>query len=239
MIKHSTVFQPRTIRIVEIIFLSFFIISLFFPYVWGVFQPRIIRIVEIVFLSLFIISLFIPYAYGVKPKVYFWDIWSSDGGWSSDGSIWTQFFIVGLPLILSFFLFILKFGKFKFGKLTISLIQWSALIIYAFIMVLFLIEEVRSYIDSEIFRPTEISIILTLVFSLFLIVLSIVKAKDNYLKLENYILSIIAIPVVSYFFWLLQFEFGGYLLNICFAVLYVIAVLKVFLLKKNEENPTA
>ena len=68
------------------------------------------------------------------------------------------------------------------------------------------------------------------------------KSKDNYLKIENYTLSIISIPVVYFCFWFILdigFEFGGYLLNICFAVLYVIAVLKVFLLKKNEENPTA
>ena len=205
-----------------------------------VFQPRIIRIVEIIFLSLFIISLFIPYAYGVKPKVFFWDIWSSDGG------IWTEFFIVGLPLILSFFLFILKFGKFKFGKLTISLIQWSALIIYAFIMVLFLIEVGKGIINYGFFADGVFIIIyiFPLVLSLFLIVLTMLKSKDNYLKIENYILSIITIPVVYFFFLFILdfgfgFEFGGYLLNICFAVLYVIAVLKVFLLKKNEKNPSA
>jgi hypothetical protein len=203
------------------------------------FQPWIIRIVEIVFLSLFIISLFIPYAYGVKPKVYFWDIWSSDGGWYSDGGIWTGFFIVGLPLILSFFLFILKFGKFKFGKLTISLIQWSALIIYAFIMVLFLIEMGINYgfFDDGGFINIYI---FPLVLSLVLIVLTMLKSKDNYLKIENYTLSIISIPVVFYFvFSLFEFEFGGYLLNICFAVLYVIAVLKVFLLKTFKENPAS
>jgi len=189
-----------------------------------VFQPRIIRIVEIVFLSLFIISFFFEYAYGTKPKYYFWDIWSSEGG------IWTEFFIVGLPLILSFFLFILKFGKFKFGKLTIRLMQWSALIIYAFIMVIFLIE-----VANEIII---ISLIFPLVFSLFLIVLTMLKSKDNYLKIENYILSIITIPVVYFSIWFILnsgfgFEFGSYLLNICFAVLYVIAVFKVFSQKEG------
>lgn len=206
-----------------------------------VFQPRIIRIVEIVFLSLFIISFFFPYAYGVKPKVYFWDIWFIDGGWSSDGGIWTQFFIVGLPLILSFFLFILKLGKFKFGKMTIRLMQWSALIIYAFIMVLFLIEVAID--DYSVNGIVIISLILPPVFSLFLIVLTMLKSKDNYLKIENYILSITTIPVVYFFFWVnlnlgigFGFEFGGYLLNICFAVLYVIAVLKVFLVEEIKES---
>ena len=49
------------------------------------FQPRIIRIVEIVFLSLFIFSLFIPYVYGVRPKEYLWDIFGNNifnEGWS-------------------------------------------------------------------------------------------------------------------------------------------------------------
>ena len=151
------------------------------------------------------------------------------------------FFMVGIPLILLSFLFILKFGMFKLGKLTISLIQWSALIIYAFIIVLFLIE-VAMGITNDGFRT--IIYIFPLVLSLFLIVLTMLKSKDNYLKIENYILSIITIPVVYFCFWFIldfifEFEFGGYLLNICFAVLYVIAVLKVFLLKKNEENPTA
>ena len=203
-----------------------------------VFHPRIIRIVEIIFLSLFIISLFIPYAYGIKPKEYFWDIWSNHM------TFWPSFFVVGLPLILSFFLFILKIGKFKLGKLSISLIQWSALIIYSFVMVLFLIEVAMGIINDDYFANgiSIISLIFSLVFSLFLIVLTMLKSKDNYLKIENYTLSIISIPVVFYFFGFLldfDFEFGGYLLNICFAILYVIAVLKVFLLKKIEENPAA
>jgi hypothetical protein len=188
--------------------------------------------VEIVFLSLFIISLFIPYASGVKPKEYFWDIWSNYD------PVWPSFFVVGLPLILSFFLFILKFGKFKFGKLTISLIQWSALIIYSFIMVLFLIEVAMEIINDEDFFII-ILYILPLLFSLFLIVLTMLKSKDNYLKIENYTLSIISIPVVFYFFlFFLQvgFNLAGYLLNICFAVLYVIAILKVFLLKKMRKT---
>jgi len=191
-----------------------------------VFHLRIFRIVEIVFVSLFIISVFFPYIWGIRPKEYFWDIWSNNI------PFWPSFFVVGLPLILSLFLFILKFGKFKFGKLTISLIQWSALIIYSFIMVLVLIEETMSRIDSvSLFNYTPV--ILSLVFSLFLIVSTLVKSKDNYLKIENYILSIISIPVVYFFFvFLFEVEFGGYLLNICFAVLYVIAILKVFLLNK-------
>jgi hypothetical protein len=205
-----------------------------------VFQPRIIRIVEIVFLSLFIISLFIPYAYGVKPKEYFWDIWSYDEG------IWTGFFIVGLPLILSFFLFILISVKPTFGKRTLKLVTWLIAIIYAFIMGLFLIKVAMGIINDGFFADGGLIIItiFPLVLSLFLIVLTMLKSKDNYLKIENYTLSIISIPVVYISFWFILdfgfgFEFGGYLLNICFAVLYVIAVLKVFLLKKNEENPTA
>ena len=174
------------------------------------------------------------------PKYYFWDIWSFDGGWFFDGGIWTGFLIVGLPLILSFFLFILKFGKFKFGKLTISLIQWSALIIYAFIMVLFGMGIINyGFFADGVFINMYI---FPLVLSLFLIVLTMLKSKDNYLKIENYTLSIISIPVVFFFFLIfleVGFNLAGYLLNICFAVLYVIAVLKVFLLKKNEENPTA
>jgi len=198
-----------------------------------VFQPRIIRIVEIVFLSLFIISLFIPYAYGIRPKEYFWDIWSDYM------PVWPSFFIVGLPLILSFFLFILKVGKFKFGILSIRLIQWSVLIIYSFILVIILIGIVKQIISpDDFFGGFYILDIISLVFCLFLIVLTMLKSKDNYLKIENYILSIITIPAVVYFiFSINELEFGGYLLNICFVVLYVIAVLKVFLLKKNEENP--
>jgi hypothetical protein len=191
--------------------------------------------VEIIFLSLFIISLFIPYAYGIKPKEYFWDIW---GSYRLDER-WPYFFIVGLPLILSFFLFILKIGKIKLGKLTISLVQWSALIIYSFIIVLFLIEAVKNIINPEIYLGGfSISYTLALVLSLFLFVLTIIKSKDNYLKIENYILSIITLPVALYFFSILEFEFGGCLLNICFAVLYVIAVLKVFLVEEIEESPT-
>jgi len=50
-----------------------------------VFHPRIVRIVEIILLSLFIFSFFIPYVWGIRPKEYFWDIWGSgmiDRGWS-------------------------------------------------------------------------------------------------------------------------------------------------------------
>jgi hypothetical protein len=113
-------------------------------------------------------------------------------------------------------------------------------------MVLFLIEVAMGIINDGFFADGVFIIIyiFPLVLSLFLIVLTMLKSKDNYLKIENYILSIITIPVVYFSFGSILdfgfgFEFGGCLLNICFAVLYVIAVLKVFLLKKNEENPTA
>lgn len=200
-----------------------------------VFQPWIIRIVEIVFLSLFIISFFFEYAYGVEPISYVWAFWDIWGNSPFDGD-WNWIVIIGFPLILSFVLLILISVKPKFGKQTLKWVSWFILGIYTFIMVLFL---VRSYIDSDIFGPPVISIIFSLVFSLFLIVLTMLKSKDNYLKIENYILSIITIPILCYSVLLLDCEFGGYLLNICFAVLYVIAVRKVFLLKKNEDNSTA
>ena len=197
-----------------------------------VFQPRIIRIVEIIFLSLFIISLFIPYAYGVKPNAFFWGWWASTGAWRS-------FFIVGLPLILSFFLFIMISVKPRFGKQTLKWVPWLIVIIYSFTMVLFLIYPPGFFDQKPSFNLLHSPpMIFTIVLSLCLFLVTLFMTKDNYIKIENYTLSIISIPVVFYFF-VLQFEFGGYLLNICFAVLYVIAVLKVFLLKKNEENPTA
>ncbi|MEN8225055.1 MAG: hypothetical protein ABFS05_06800 [Bacteroidota bacterium] len=195
-----------------------------------VFQPRLIRIVEIVFLSLFIISLFMPYAYGIKPKEYFWDIWSNHI------ALWRSFIFVGLPLILSFFLLLLKIGQFKFWKSVFYLIKWSAIIMYVIIMAWGLISDITDYVNDELFGNLTL-IIISLLFSLFLLTLTLIKLKDKYLEIENYILSIISIPVVYFFpFSLFEFEFGGYLLSICFSVLYVIAVLKVFLLKDIEES---
>ncbi|MEN8251602.1 MAG: hypothetical protein ABFS32_21950 [Bacteroidota bacterium] len=105
-------------------------------------------------------------------------------------------------------------------------------------MVLFLIEAIK---DIKL-GGFSIIYIIPLVFSLFLFVLTIIKSKDNYLKIENCILSIITIPVV-YFFLIgiieFDFEFGAYLLNISFAVLYIIAVLKVFILKDVEDRSTS
>ena len=207
MIKHSTVFHPRTIRIVEIIFLSFFIISLFFPYVWG-----------------------------VRPKEFFWDIWGSDG----IDKNWPLIFTTGLPLVLSFILFILIAVKPKFGDLTFKFQKWFIIIIYTFILVLFLIYPGIFFDQKPSFNLLHsLPMIFTFVFSLCLFLVTLFMTKDNYIKIENYILAIITIPVAFYFFGFLEFEFGGYILNICFAVLYVIAVLKVFLLKKIEENPAS
>lgn len=191
----------------------------------------IIKIVELVFLSLFIISLFIPYVWGIRPKEFFWDILGNNI------NVWPIFFIVGLPLILSFFLFILISVKPPFDKLTLKLVTWIIAGIYAFIIFLFLIETVEDIINPDSFLGGFSNIYsLTLIFSLFLFVLTTIKSKDNYLKIENYILSIIAIPVVSYSIWITEFEFGGYLLNISFIVLYVTAVLKVFMLNNIEET---
>ena len=192
---------------------------------------RIIKIVELVFLSFFIMSLFIPYVWGIRPKEYFWDIWGNNI------NVWPTFFVVGLPLILSFFLFILILVKPTFGKLTLMLLTWFIAGIYAFNIFLFLIEAVENIVYPDNFL-SGFSVIypLTLVFSLFLFVLTIIKSKDNYLRIENFILSIITIPVAFYFFSILEFEFGGYLLNISFTVLYVIAVLKVFMINNIEET---
>ncbi|MCD4724971.1 MAG: hypothetical protein K8R63_09010 [Bacteroidales bacterium] len=207
MIKHSTVFHPRIIRIVEIILLSLFIISLFFPYVWG-----------------------------VRPKEFFWDIWGSDG----IDEDWPFIFTISLPLVLSFILFILITVKPKFGDLTFKFLKWFITIIYTFILVLFLIYPGLLFDLRPSFNLLHSPpMIFTIVLSLCLFLVTLFMTKDNYIKIENYILAIITIPVAYYFFGFLEFDFGGYLLNICFAVLYVIAILKVFPLKKIEENPTA
>lgn len=188
-----------------------------------VFDPRIIRIAEIVFLSLFIISLFLPYVFGVKPKEFFWDIWSDNI------PIWPLFFIIGLPLILSFLLFILILVKPGFGKRTLKLVTWFIMATYSFITVVVVVEAVENIEDPVLSTSA-------LVFSLFLFILTIIKSKDNYLKIENCILSIITLPVALCFFSFFELEFGGYLLNISFIVLYVTAVLKVFMLNSIEET---
>ena len=164
-----------------------------------VFHPRIVRIVEIILLSLFIISFFIPYAYGIRPKEYFWDKFGNsmfDEGWS-----WIV--IVSFPLILSFVLLILISVKPRFGKLTLKLLTWIFAILYSFIMLLFLFEETMTIINSE-YLGNGTFIIFPLVFSLFLFVLTIVKSKDNYQKIENFIVSIITIPVAYFFLFCLH-----------------------------------
>ncbi len=192
---------------------------------------RIIKIVELVFLSLFIISLFIPYAGGIRPKEYFWDIWSNNI------NVWPFFVVIGLPLILSFFLFILISVKPPFGKLTLKLLTWIIAGIYAFNIIMFLIEAVENIIYPDHFLGGFYVIYsFTLVFSLFLFVLTIIKSKDNYLKIKNYIIAIITIPVVSYSIWITEFEFGGFLLNISFIVLYTIAILKVLKISNIEKT---
>lgn len=192
---------------------------------------RTIKIVELVLLSLFIISLFIPYVWGVKPKEYFWDIWTN----SID--VWPWFFIIGLPLVLSFFLFVLISATHAIRKPTLNLLTWLITGVYMFIVVLHLLETVKIIINPDSFFGGFLVIyIIALVFSLFLFVLTIIKSKDDYFKIENFIISIIAIPVVSHCILITVFEFGGYLLNISFAALYLLAVLKVFMFNKMEET---
>src|SRR5210317_1725583 len=102
--KHSTVFHPRTIRIVEIVFLSIFILSQFLPYVWA-----------------------------IKPKEFYWDIWIS-GGYD-----WQSFIIIGVPLLFSFVLLIYNIAKNKLPYLKFKFMVWGLEILYAFILIWFLI----------------------------------------------------------------------------------------------------
>jgi len=197
-----------------------------------VFQPRILRIAEIVFLSIFILSQFLPYVYSVKPKEFYWDIWnSSDYDWHS-------FIIIGVPLIFSFVLLIYIIAKNKFPYLKSKFLVWGLEILFAFILIWFLFDIGTSGFSQSYKNLFDIPVILSVILSLGLFLLTILFIKENHMKIENMVVAIIAIPVVYFFIGFVGFDYGGYILNICFAGLYVIAVLKVFLLKKNEENPT-
>ncbi len=74
---------------------------------------------EIVFLSIFIVSQFLPYVYSVKPKEFYWDIWSSS---SFD---WQSFIIIGVPLIFSFVLLIYNIAKNKSPYLKFKFLVWG------------------------------------------------------------------------------------------------------------------
>ena len=195
-----------------------------------VIQQRRIRIVEIVFLSIFILSQFLPYVWAIKPKEFYWDIWGSMG------YDWQSFIIIGVPLLFSFVLLIYNIAKNRFPYLKFKFLVWGLEILYAFILILFLINIVTNGFSQSYKNLFDIPVILTVILSLGLVLLTILINKDNQMKVENIVVAIIAIPAVYFSTGFVELDYGGYILSICFAALYVIAVLKVFLIKEIEES---
>lgn len=192
-------------------------------------QPRILRIVEIVLLSIFIFSQFLPYVYSVKPKEFYWDIWSSIG------YEWQSFIIIGVPLIFSFVLLIYNISNNKIPFLKSKILVWGLKFLFAFFLIWFLINIGTNGFSHSYRILFDIPVILTVILCLGLFLLSIFIVKKNHIKIENILVAIIAIPTVYFSTGFFELDYGGYILSICFAVLYVIAVLKVFLIKNTGE----
>ena len=197
----------------------------------SVIHSQTIRIIEIVLLVLFISSQFMPYVYGVRPNEYYWDIWSS-------GIDWQSFMIIGVPLLLSYILLICKIPWYKNRPIKFKFMLWIFQIIFAFILILFLINITTGGFSPSYKNLLHFPVLITVVLSLGLFLSTVLLINERQIKFENIIVAIITIPATYFMIGFLidfEFDYGGYFLNVCFVALYIIALLKIFP-KKEWEN---
>ena len=197
----------------------------------SLFHSQIIRFIEIALLALFISSHFMPYVYGVRPREFYWDIWSS-GRFD-----WQIFIVIGVPLLLSYWLLIFKIAWHKTRNSKFKFLIWSFEIIFAFILILFLINIATTGFSPSYKNLFVTPVILSVILSLGLFIPTILLIKESHIKIENIIISIITIPAITYSIaFLFEFDFGGYILNVCFIILYVTALLKISMANKAGEQ---
>jgi len=172
-----------------------------------------------IFLGLLIgVGLFMPYVFDLIPMEFIF----------SDEIDFLVAFLVIIPILVIIpFLLILIFKD----LLKNSLLK----ILKAFFLLLYLIVfGVYCYVcyDSfgSIFGGT-LEAFIAIVLSLILILLGLKYSIQKSVQLQNIILAIMALPFILYClegiqYW--EFNYGGYIINISFFLLYIIAVYNIY-----------
>lgn len=188
---------------------------------------------EIVVLAIFISSQFLPYVYGVRPKEFYWDIQI----WTSGLYDWQSFVVIGIPLLLAYMLLIVKIFGVESRSSKLKIMAWGLGVLFAFVLILYFIgiadfDSTYAY-ENLIYLPFVLPVIL----SLGLLLTSILVIKEIHIKLDNITIAIITLPVTFHMFeFLFDLDYGGFLLNACFIILYLIALLKLLIHNKLKDT---
>lgn len=173
--------------------------------------------IKIVMTITIIAGMFMPYVYGVKPiEVLF-----------ENTSELEALFALTIPILVTIpFLLMLIFEnslKDSFLKVLKSLF----LILYIFVFIDYGYGFYESY-DSIVFNES-IEFISAMVLSLTLMLLNLKFSKTASDELQGILLAIIAFPILFYFVFFVSTDFsdlnyGGYIINASFFVLYFMAI---------------
>lgn len=180
--------------------------------------------IEIVLTIVIIVGLFLPYAYGVLPI---------DVMFSYLDLITVFVLTIPILVIVPFLIFLIFRNLFK--KSTLKLFKTILLLVYLIVLGGFFYAAFESYIyEYEEGFYFIISIVLSLLPLITALRFPIHKSE----QLHHIFLAILSLPTIFYFLIFIidnNLNYGGYILNISFFLLYSIAIYTIY---KNHNIKT-
>ena len=192
-------------------------------------KKSIKRYVEIVLTLIVIVGLFMPYVGRQIPIHYIFP--------SSIDLQGVLFITTPITATIPYLLTLIF--KDLFGNLLLGILKVSFLILFLIILGYYIFMLIEVILDSnsgyDFVAPT-----LAILLSLNLLLFSIKYSKLKSDNIQNIILAIMTLPfITNLLLWGWNFNYGGYVINIAFLSLYVLALIDIFKnykLKKFENQ---
>lgn len=186
-------------------------------------KKSIIRYIEIFLTFIILVGLFMPYAENNMPLDYIFP----------NSIRHLDLFIVTIPIIVTIpFLLTLIFKAWLRNSL-LRILKVIFVVLYVIIVGYYIFILIDTFLFGYSFGDNFVAASAAIFLSLNLLLFSLKYVTLKSDELQNIILAIMTLPfifclLVIPIFWDIYFNYGGYIINISFISLYIIALIDIF-----------
>ena len=188
--------------------------------------------IEIALTLAIIAGLFMPYADDIIPIDFMFE----------ESNDFFDLFFLAIPLLCSFPLLLILMFKSKLKNAMLKTLNALFLLVYLIVLGLYSYELYESFGSSYFsFIGGSIEFSATIILSLVLLLLSLKYAIAKSDELQNILLAIMAFPIILFFvdgvtFYFEGLNYGGYIINISFISLYMMAIYTIIKNRKIKNS---
>lgn len=165
-----------------------------------------------------IVGLFLPYTFGVLPMDVMFD----------DYIDLMTVFMLTIPILVIIPLLIILIFKDVFKNSTLRILKTFFLMVYLIVLGVYFYSMYESFSDAF---GDSLYFIITIVLSLLLLILTLKFSIHKSEQLHHIFLAILSLPIILYFIAFIiddNFDYGGYIINISFTLLYILAIYTIY-----------